>query len=105
MISKSYENRPFDWDQHLSFLLFSYRVLAQESTKDLPFFLLHGLYARVPTKVVLSFQRSPYITYYNEDVMDNLSSAQKHIATAQSNLKCYYGWLCHADENKVQKED
>ncbi|MCG8624862.1 MAG: hypothetical protein MJE68_23045, partial [Proteobacteria bacterium] len=61
MIAKSCENRPYDWDQQLPFLLFAYRVSAQVSTKDSPFFLLSGRDARVPTESALSIQRSPYV--------------------------------------------
>ena len=110
MIAKSCESRPYDWDQQLPFLLFAYRVSAQESTKDSPFFLLYGRDARVPTESALSIQRSPYVIDhddYREELMDNLSSAwksaQKHIATAQSNQKRYYDR--RADEKRVRKGD
>ena len=109
MIAKSCESRPYDWDQQLPFLLFAYRVSAQESTKDSPFFLLYGRDARVPTESALSIPRSPYVIDhddYREELMDNLSSAwksaQKHIATAQSNQKRYDR---HADEKRVRKGD
>ena len=110
MIAKSCESRPYDWDQQLPYLLFAYRVSAQESTKDSPFFLLYGRDSRVPTESALSFQRSPYVIDYDdykEELMDNLSSAwknaQMHIARAQSNQKRYYNR--HANENKVRKGD
>ena len=93
-----------------NYLLFAYRVLAQESTKDSPFFLLYGRDARVPTESALSFQRNPYVIDYDdykEELMDNLSSgwknAQMYIAKAQSSQKRYYDR--HADENKVTKDD
>ena len=41
MISKS-STRSDDWDERLPFLLFAYRVSAQESTKESPLYLLHS---------------------------------------------------------------
>ena len=91
MIAKSCESLPYDWDQQLPFLLFAYRVSAQQSTKESPFFLLYGHDTRVPTESALSFQRSPYVIDYDgykEELMDNLSgawsNAQSHITKAQS---------------------
>ena len=36
MIAKSVENQANDWDRHLPYLLFSYRVSVQDSTKESP---------------------------------------------------------------------
>ena len=38
MISKSF-SRSDDWDEQLPFLLFAYRVFAQKSTEESPFYL------------------------------------------------------------------
>ena len=57
MISKS-STRSDDWDERLPFLLFAYRVSAQESTKESPFFLLFGRIPRLPPESVLTQPRS-----------------------------------------------
>ena len=78
MIAKSCDVRNRDWDDHLPYLLFAYRVSAQESTKESPFFLVYGRDARVPTSTVLTHVRSPYavdVSDYREEVLANLSTA------------------------------
>ena len=85
MIAKSYESRPY---QQLPFLLFTYCISAQESTKDSLSFLLYGHDARVPTESALSFQRIPYVIDYDdykEELMDSFSSAWKNA----QNAYCY----------------
>ena len=42
MLSKSVSKYGRDWDQHLPYLLFAYRVAVQESTQMSPFYLLYG---------------------------------------------------------------
>ena len=42
MISKSIERNSTEWDKQLPLFLFAYRSVVQESTKESPFFLLHG---------------------------------------------------------------
>lgn len=97
MIAKSCSIQDRDWDEHLPFLLFAYRVSAQESTRESPFFLLYGRDARIPTATVLSHVRSPYlvdISDYKEDVMVGLSSAwqlaQENIKKGQFKQKKFY---------------
>ena len=53
MISKS-STRSDDWDEWLPFLLFAYRVSAQESTKESPFYLLFGRNPHLPTESTLT---------------------------------------------------
>ena len=80
MIAKSCELKDHDWDDCLLYLLFSYRVSAQESTRESPFFLLYGKDARVPTSTVLSYTRSPYavdMDDFKEDLVAGLSQAWK----------------------------
>ena len=50
MISKSSTRS----DERLPFLLFAYRVSAQESTKESPFYLLFGRNPRLPTESTLT---------------------------------------------------
>lgn len=59
MVAKSCEVEDRDWDQQLPYLLQAYRVSAQESTRESPFFLLYGRDARVPTETVLKHHRNP----------------------------------------------
>ena len=83
MISKSCDGRDRDWDTHLPYLLFAYRVSGQESTRESPFFLVYGRDPRVPTETVLSHQRSPYsvsVDDHKEDLCSDLSLAWKHAA-------------------------
>ena len=58
MIAKSCDVRGRDCDVHLPYLLFAYRVSAQESTRESPFVLLYGRDARIPTETVLSYVRN-----------------------------------------------
>ena len=62
-LSKSCDVRDRDWDVYLPYLLFAYRVSAQESTKESPFF---GRDARIPTDSVLTHVRSPYAVDVDE---------------------------------------
>ena len=39
---KSCDVRNRDWDVHLPYLLFAFRMSVQESTKESPFFLMNG---------------------------------------------------------------
>ena len=97
MIAKSCDVRDRDWDVHLPYLLFAYRVSAQESTKESPFFLVNGRDARIPTETALSYVRSPYaidVEDYKEELLAGLSLAWKlasdHIKQAQVVQKTYY---------------
>ncbi len=42
MLSKTVERYSHDWDRHLSYVLYAYRISVQEYTKESPFFLLCG---------------------------------------------------------------
>ncbi len=97
MIAKSCDVRDRDWDERLPYLLFAYRVSAQESTKECPFYLVYGRDARVPTETVLSYSRSPYavdLDEYKEEMTSNFSLAWKlaseNISKAQAAQKKAY---------------
>ena len=97
MIAKSCNVSDRDWDVHLPYLLFAYRVSAQASTKESPFFLVYGRDARLPTETVLSHVRSPYmvdINDYKSELLTNLSLAWRlaaeNVQAAQSRQKKYY---------------
>ena len=80
MIAKSCDVQDRDWDVHLPYLLFAYRVSSQESTRESPFFLLYGRDARTPTETALSHVRSPYVVdldEYKEGLLESLTLAWK----------------------------
>jgi len=47
-LAKKVEQSGKDWDSHLPFVLFAYRVSVQESVKESPFYLLYGRDPRLP---------------------------------------------------------
>ena len=97
MIAKSCDVKDRDWDDHLPYLLFAYRVSAQGSTRESPFFLLYGRDARIPTSTVLSYARSPYavdIDDFKADMLSELSQAwtlaASNMANAQASQRKHY---------------
>ena len=91
MITKSCDVRNRDWDVHLPYLLFAYRVAVQESTHESPFFLLYGRDARIPTDSVLAYSRSPYavdLEDYKEDLLTEMSAAWKLASDNISKAQC-----------------
>ena len=97
MIAKSCDAKDRDWDDYLPYLLFAYRVSAQESTKESPFFLLYGRDARIPTSTVLSYTRSPYavnVDDFKADMLSGLSQAwnlaASNITKSQASQKKHY---------------
>ena len=97
MVAKVAEQSGKDWDRHLPFLLFAYRVSVQESTRESPFFLLYGRDPRIPSESVLSQPSPPYmvdVSDYKVDLTSNLASAWKlareHIQVAQRGQKNQY---------------
>ncbi len=80
MIAKSCEVKNRDWNERLPYLLFAYRVSAQESTKESPFCLLYGRDPRIPTETVVSYVCSPYVVdldEYKEEFLNHMSHAWK----------------------------
>ena len=87
MIAKSAESRACDWDRHLHYLLFSYRVSVQDSTKESPLFLLYGQDPQLPTESALTQPRTPYminVDDYRTELVTSMSDAWK---IAQENIK------------------
>ena len=87
MLSKVAESSGRDWDKHLPFILFAYRVSLHESTQESPFYLLYGRDPRIPGNEVLCQVSSPYkvdITDYKEELTDCLSTARN---LAKVNIK------------------
>ena len=108
MIAKSCDVRDRDWDVRLPYLLFAYRVSAQESTRESPFFLMYGRDARIPTETVLSHMRSPYaidVADYKEELLSSMSLAwdlaSTHIAKAQASQKIKYDRSAKEPDLKV----
>ena len=97
MLSKSATKYRCDWDTHLPYLLFAYRVAVQESTQASPFYLLYGREARIPTESALTQPRTPYqveFPDYCSELVANLSDAwalaHQNIEKAQKKQKRQY---------------
>ena len=97
MLSKSIKKHGRDWDTHLPYLLFAYRVSIQESTGESPFFLLYGRDPRLPTETALSHPTTPYqvdISDYRTELIAQLSdaweTAHQNILIAQQRQKHQY---------------
>ena len=105
MIAKSCDVRDRDWDDQLPFLLFAYRSSAQESTKESPFFLMHGRDPRIPTETVLTSTRSPYAADMDVDLCSDLTTAwglaKTNIKEAQLAQKTYYDKFSKSVDLKV----
>ena len=87
MLAKSVEQHGRDWDTHLPYLLFAYRVAVQDSTNYSPFYLLHGREPVLPTETAVSQPRTPYqidFADYSAELVANLSDAW---AVAHQNIK------------------
>ena len=94
MLAKTVERFGHDWDRHLSYVLYAYRVSVQESTRESPFFLLYGRDPTLPVLEALLRERSPYVVDlddYKTELVVGLSSAWQ---TAQE---------CITDKQKHQK--
>ena len=85
------------WDTYLPGVLWAYRNMPHESTKEKPSFLLFGMDCKSPTEAAL-LPAEPLTTTsvsdYREQLMLSLSSARElaltHIQKAQKHYKKYY---------------
>ena len=80
IMSKCTDGKTLEWDQQLPTLLFAYRSMAQESTKESPFFLLYGCDPRLPTESVLGTTKEAYLVDmedYRSEFVISLAKAQK----------------------------
>ena len=78
-------------------MLYAYRVSAQESTRESPFFLMFGRDPRQPVEEALSCPTSPYLVDlddYKSELVRGLSDtwniAKEHIQSAQNHQKVTY---------------
>ena len=97
MLSMYVQKHGQDWDRYLPYMLYAYRVSAQESTRESPFFLIFGRDPRQPTEEALSCPTNPYMVDlddYKSELVQGLSNAWKvakeHIQSAQSHQKATY---------------
>ena len=78
MLSRYVEKHARDWDRYLPYMLYAYRVAAQESTRESPFFLLYGRDARQPIEEALDCPTSAYVVDiddYKTELVQGLTSA------------------------------
>ena len=108
MIAKSTDPNTMEWDKRLPLLLFAYRSVIQESTKESPFFLVYGRDPRLPTGSLL--EQSP-ITYpvdvedYRTELLCTLKKthalALESIRKAQEKQKRFYDRQSTATKFKI----
>ena len=67
--------RQTDWSRHLTAAEFAINNSFQESVKDTPFMLNHGLHPRIPLSVPWAF-KSPVAQAWQGQVRDNLAAAK-----------------------------
>ena len=80
MIAKSSDKHATEWDKQLPLLLFAYRSVVQESTKESPFFLLYGRDPRLPTGTLLEQSRTTYLVDlddYRTELVVNFKKARE----------------------------
>ena len=97
MLSRYVEKHARDWDHYLPYMLYAYRVTAQESTRESPFFLLYGRDARQPLEEALDCPTSAYMVDlddYKSELVQGLTSAwdtaAECIKSAQNHQKSVY---------------
>ena len=97
MLSKYVERHGQDWDRYLPYMLYAYRVSAQESTRESPYFLMFGRDPRQPTEEALSTPTTNYnidLDDYKSELVKGLSDAWKiaaeNIEAAQAHQKSVY---------------
>ena len=110
MLSKCVEKHGRDWDDHLPYLLFAYRVAVQESIQESPFFLLYGRDPRIPTEMALTQPTTLYqveFPDYRAELVAHLSDAwalaHQNIKLAQVKQKTQYDK--HSKETKLRVGD
>ena len=102
------EKHARDWDRFLPFMLYAYRVTAQESTRESLFYLLYGRDARQPIEEALDCPRPTYLVNlddYKSELVQALSSvwktASECIQSAQKHQKNVYDRHAKAIDYRV----
>ena len=95
------------WDLYLPQLLFAYRTKPHEFTGELPFYLLYGHDACLPTEAALSTPKSPYVVSVDDykteltiGLTETWKQARNNIKKAQARQKSERDqlstrWTCH----------
>ena len=97
MMAKTGDANVMEWDKQLPFLLFAYRTVVQESTRESPFYLLYGRDPRLPSGTILDQSRTTYLVDlddYRTELVVNLKKARElalqNIQQAQEKQKAFY---------------
>ena len=102
------------WDLYIESVLFSYRVSVQDSTKQIPFYLVYGRQARLPVDLQVKsikndFENKPTIDdslkdreSLLENVIEMRKNALQNIQKAQECQKKAYD-VKHCSENQLFK--
>jgi hypothetical protein len=56
LLTKLVNENKIEWDEHMSIVLFSYRIAYKVGTDHTPFQLMYGLHPLLPTKYLLGFK-------------------------------------------------
>ena len=94
MLAKTVKKSGEGWDERLLYVLYAYRTSPQESTKELPFYLLYGRDPRPPTEEALSPSQSRQeveVDTYKAEIIERMSAAwmlaHEYVHKAQKNQK------------------
>ena len=108
MLSKTSSDTGRDWDINLPYVLFAYRVSAQPSTGESPFYLLYGRDARLPLEEVLATPVSrsfvgvdDYRAEFAAKMHEAWELARKHISRAQKRQKKQHDRNARPDSSSV----
>ena len=113
MIRKFAANNQRDWGEHLSYLLFAYREVSQESTEFSPFELLYGRRVRGPLDVLKEAWIDYKVGKENASVhvlemrrfLEEMSELVKeNVTKAQKKQKNYYNKKSRPQNLKVGDE-
>ena len=66
MLAKTVDRGGQDWDARLPFVLFAYRASPQGSTKESPFFLLHGRGPQLSTEAMMDAPVNRKLTPFDD---------------------------------------
>ena len=75
MLAKMIEKGGQDWNQHLPYVLITYRVSQQQSTLESPFFLLYGRNPRLPTDSLSQTRKFVELQEYGQELAARMSEA------------------------------